>query len=263
MKRMLTGAALYFAAQCAFAGTYVEVVEHDLKTNASDLSQKMYVQDGNGRFVDSEGRTTLIKGDTMYILDDSDKTYIAFDKATMQLLAKRISAALDQAKEQIAKLPPEERAQAEAMMGGRMAAMSGEQKYTVEAVDTGKSDKVEGRACKVWDIKRNGQLDDQYCVAAFSSLPGKENFQTVFANFAKVFEEMAKSVPMMQGMMSNEFEALSKVNGYPVRTRGYTNGKLEDSEHLVKVWREEAMPASMFEIPAGYKQKQMPMGPGE
>jgi hypothetical protein len=30
----------------------------------------------------------------------------------------------------------------------------------------------------------------------------------------------------------------------------------------VSVWREEAIPASMFEVPAGYKQKQMPMGPG-
>ena len=30
----------------------------------------------------------------------------------------------------------------------------------------------------------------------------------------------------------------------------------------MKVWREEAVPASMFEIPAGYKQKQMPMGVG-
>ena len=28
----------------------------------------------------------------------------------------------------------------------------------------------------------------------------------------------------------------------------------------MKVWREEAIPAAMFEIPAGYKQKQMPLG---
>ncbi len=38
------------------------------------------------------------------------------------------------------------------------------------------------------------------------------------------------------------------------------NGKLGDDEQLMRVWREEAIPASMFEVPAGYKQKQMPMG---
>jgi len=52
-----------------------------------------------------------------------------------------------------------------------------------------------------------------------------------------------------------------KANGVPVRRRVYENGKLGDEETLVKTWREEAIPASMFEIPAGYKVK--PMGPGQ
>jgi hypothetical protein len=67
---------------------------------------------------------------------------------------------------------------------------------------------------------------------------------------------------MLSGMMTNEFSAQSKVNGFPVRSRGYQNGKLGDDEQLMKVWREEAIPATIFEIPAGYKQKQMPMGEG-
>ena len=146
-------------------------------------------------------------------------------------------------------------------MGGQLGKADGDDKLTVEAVDTGKSDKVEGRACRIWDIKRNGELDDQLCVVPYSALPGKENFEAVFAKFARVFEEMAKTVPMLSGMMSSEFAALSKVNGYPVRTRGYDRGKLDDSEHVVKVWREEAISPAQFELPAGYKQKSMPMGP--
>jgi hypothetical protein len=194
----------------------------------------------------------------MYIVDDSDQTYIAFDKATMEQLAKQISAAMDRMKEQLAKMPPEQREQIEAMMA-KTPGMGGEnQKWVVEAFDTGKSDKVDGRACRVWDVKRNGELDDQLCVVPYSQLPGKENFQAVFANFARVFEEMAKSVPMLAGVMSNEFGAQSKVNGFPVRSRGYENGKLGDEEQLVKVWREESIPASLFEIPAGYKPKKMP-----
>jgi hypothetical protein len=47
------------------------------------------------------------------------------------------------------------------------------------------------------------------------------------------------------------------VGGFPVRTRSYEDGKLGTKEQLVKVWREETVPASLFEIPAGYKQKQM------
>jgi hypothetical protein len=161
-------------------------------------------------------------------------------------------------KDQLAKMPPEQRAQIEAMMAKTPGMGGDDQKWVVDVVDTGKSDKVDGRACHVWDVKRNGELDDQLCVVPFAQLPGKENFQAVFANFAKVFEEMAKSVPMLSGVMSNEFSAQAKVGGFPVRSRGYENGKLGDEEQLVKVWREQAIPAAMFEIPAGYKPKKMP-----
>jgi hypothetical protein len=249
--------AMGLLAQAASAGVYVEMVDHDIKTDKTELAQKMYVQNGLGRFIDSDGRATLIKDGTLFIIDDADKSYVAVDKATLDQLAKKVSAAMEQMKEQLAKLPPDQRAQMEQMMPGMSG---GDGKWTVEAFDTGKSDKVDGRACRLWDIKRNGELDDQICVVPYSALPGKENFQVIFANFAKVFEEMAKSVPMLAGMMSNEFGAQSKVNGFPVRSRGYENGKLGDDEQIMKVWREEAIPASMFEIPAGYKRKQMQMG---
>jgi len=259
MKRTLIVVLGALGAQAACAGVYVEMVDRDRADTAAKekLAQKIYMQNGVGRFVDGEGHSTLIKNSTMYIIDDSDKTYIAFDKATMEQLAQKISVQMEKAKEQLAKLPPEQRAQMEQMMP---ALSGGQQKHTVEAVDTGKSDKVDGRACRIWDIKRNGELDDQICVVPYSTLPGKENFQTAFANFAKAFEEMAKAVPMLSGMMSNEFDAQAKVNGFPVRTVGYDNGKLGTEEHVMRVWREEAIPASMLDIPAGYKQKQMPMG---
>lgn len=264
MKHFVIAATFgLLAAQGASAGVYIETADNNLSTGSSRMKQKMYVQNGVGRLEDEEGRATLIKGGTLYFLDDADKSYIAFDKATMEQLAKNLNAAMAQAREQLAKLPPEQRAQMEQMMGGAMGGATGEgAKWTVDIKDTGKSDKVDGRACKVWDVTRNGQLDEQICVVPYSALPGKEDLQVVFANFAKAFEEMAKSAPMLAGKMDNEFAAQAKVNGFPVRRRAYENGKLINEETVVKVWREEAVPASKLEIPAGYKAKQMPMGPG-
>jgi hypothetical protein len=260
MKRIAFIASGLLAAHAANAGVYVETVKHNITTGTSEPQQKMYVQDGNGRFVDPEGHASLIKGDTLYIVDDSDKTYIVFDKATMQAVGKKLADAVARMKEQMAKLPPEQREQMEQMMGG--AGLAEGKERTVDVKDTGKSDKVGTRACRVWDITRDGQLDEQICVVPYTALPGKENFQTLFANFAKVFEEMAKSVPMLSGMMANEFSAQAKVNGFPMRQRSYDDrGKLEDEETLVKEWREEAIPAATFEIPAGYKQKSLPTGP--
>jgi uncharacterized protein DUF4412 len=262
MKRIYLAVAAACIAGAAHAGVYVEMVTHNIATGKVDPSQKMYLQDGNGRLVDDEGHVSIIKGNTMYIVDDADKSYVVFDKATMDKLAKKMNEEMAQVKEQLAKLPPEQREQMEQAMG-KIPGMGGnDQKWTVEATDTGKSDKVDGRACRLWDIHRNGELDEQVCVVPFASLPGKENFQAVFGNFSKVFDEMTKSVPMLAGMMGNEFAAHVKTNGYPVRLRSYENGRLAPEETLMKVWREEAIPASQFEIPAGYKLKQMPMGPG-
>jgi len=261
MKRIAMFAGGLLAAHVASAGIYIETVKHDIPSGATDAPQKIYVQNGSGRFVDPEGHSSLIKDGTMYVLDDSERSYIKLDQAAMQTLSKKIQEMVAQAKEQMAKLPPEQRAQYEQMMGPAM--MGTGQPATVEVKDTGKSDKVDGRACRLWDVTRNGVLDEQICVAPFSALPGKENLKDAFANFAKVFEEMATSVPMLAGMMHNEFSALAKVNGYPVRQRAYDDrGKLEDQETVVKVWREETIAASMFDIPAGYKQKPLAMGPG-
>ncbi len=156
MKLKLWMACGALAAQAASAGVYVEMVDHDIKSNKTELAQKIYVQNGNGRFVDAEGHATLIKNGTFYIIDDKDKSYVMFDKATMEQLAKKISEAMEKMKEQLAQLPPEQRAQMEQMMPGLSG---GDKKWTVEVIDTGKSDKVDGRNCRIWDVKRDGKLE--------------------------------------------------------------------------------------------------------
>jgi hypothetical protein len=265
MHKTMTVVALLATGGFAHAGVYVEMVDHEISTNKTTVAQKMYVQGNAGRFIDvpapgEEGSATatIIKDGTLYAIDDTDKTYMQLDKASMEQLAKKMNEGLERVKEQLAKMPPDQRAQMEQMLGKQIPGFAGgDQKWTVEAVDTGKSDKVDGRTCRLWDVKRNGELDEQLCVVPFSALPGKENFQQVFGNFARVFEEMAKAVPMLSGLMSNEFSAQQKINGFPVRSRDYENGKLSDLERVMKVWREENVPASMFTVPAGYKRKSM------
>lgn len=247
----------------ATAGVYVEMVNHDLTTNETELAQKMYVQNGLGRFVDVPSKkdapaaesAMLIKGGTLHAVDDANQTYVILDKAALDQLAKKMDAVVAQVREQLAKMPAEQREQMEPVLAKQIPGLTGKQEWTVEAIDTGKMDKVDGRSCRVWDMKRNGELDQQVCVVPFTALPGKENFQAVFAEFARVFEEMAKSVPTLAGLMSNEFSAQEKLNGFPVRSRDYENGRLTSLETRMTVWREEKIPASTFEIPAGYHRK--------
>lgn len=264
MKFITLLALTTWMAGFAQAGVYIEMVDHAVGADKTTLVQKLYVQGNSGRFVDvpedgnSHTTATIIKNGTLYAVDDTDKSYVMLDKPTLEQFGKKLADAMEQVKEQLSKLPPEQRAQAEQALSKQMPGFGGEgQKRTVEAIDTGKTDKVGGRTCRIWDLKRNGELDEQLCVVPFSALPGKENIQAVFGNFAKVFEDMAKTVPMLAGLMSNEFAAQEKINGFPVRSRDYENGKLSDIERLMSVWRDETMPAATFEIPAGYRKKSM------
>ena len=234
------------------------MVLHDIKANTTELSQKMYVQNGAGRFVDPEGRSSIIKGDTMYVIDESEKSYMVLDKATMEQLGKQLSAEMEQLKEQLAKMPPEQRAQMEQMMGiqsdgdgGQMGSRSRRHRQ----VRQGGRTRLQGLGREAQrQARRSALRGPLFVLARQGRFPGG-----VPRTSRRCSRRWARTIPTLAGMMSSEFSALAKVNGFPVRTRNYENGRLADDEQLVKVWREETIPAAMFEVPAGYTQKKMPM----
>jgi hypothetical protein len=137
MKRTFIAVLGALGAQVASAGVYVELVDHIISSDKSELAQKIYVQDGLGRFVDAQGNVTLVKSGTLYIIDETDKSYVVVDKATLDQLAKKMAVAMEEMKEQLSKLPPDERAQMEQMIPGMS---SKERTWKVDAIDTGKSD---------------------------------------------------------------------------------------------------------------------------
>ena len=93
MKRIALIAAGLLAAQSASAGVYVETVDHNLTTNTSELeTEDVRAERRRPLRRCRRAASTLIKGDTMYMIDDADKSYIVFDKATMEQLAEKLNA---------------------------------------------------------------------------------------------------------------------------------------------------------------------------
>jgi hypothetical protein len=252
----LAAAVLAFATTAA-AGVRVETVEQDIKTKAAEgAPQVVLVQDGKVRASGHDGGAVIIKGGRFYFVDDKRKTYQEMDKAQMQQAAQQANAMMSQMQEKLKNMPPEQRAMMEKMMGGGMPGAAPGKAASYDAVDTGKSATVEGRKCRVWQILRNKKPIEELCVAPFSSLPGKENFQQTFEELAKAFEGFSS---MAGPDVAAENKARMSVKGYPVRIRTYDDqGKLHRSEVVLKRWVEEAVPAAKFEIPKNYKKRDMP-----
>jgi hypothetical protein len=160
---------------------------------------------------------------------------------------------MSQMQERMKNMTPEQRAQMEKMMGGM--AMPGAGKPAVfEAKNTGKSDTVEGRKCKTWHLLQDGKVIDELCVVPFSSLPGKEDMKKSFEELQEAFQGFANAVPNA----AEQVKVRNTIDGYPVRSRPYANGAPVGTEHVLKSWTEASIPASQFEVPAGYKKKELP-----
>jgi hypothetical protein len=262
MKTSLFVSAALFATS-AFAGVHIENTSRDIKTKAPQGNiQTMLVQNGMLRMNHATG-AVILKGSSLIMIDDKRQQYREMTKEDMKKMADQAGAAMKRMQEQMKNMKPEQRAMMEKMMGnkipGGMGAMGGADKPDVwEAKNLNKTGNVEGRTCQVWNMSRNGALFEELCVVPYSSLPGKENLDKVFKDMAAAFADLGKASPN-----ANETaKAFAQINGYPVRTRFYEgDGKFRPTETVLTKWVEESIPASTFEVPAGYKKMEMPTMP--
>jgi hypothetical protein len=211
------------------------------------------------RIETATGDVMIFKGDMLYTLDRESRSYRVMDQATMQQMASGINSAMQQMQARMAQMTPEQRAQMQQLMGALGGAGPNAKPDVYEAVDTGRNETAAGRGCRVWNIKRNGVVEDEYCVVPFSSLPGKEDVQALMRRMGEMSQSLQQAMPNVAssgGMMG----AYNRINGYPVRQRDIVAGKPAATEDLLKTWQEQSVPAAMFEIPAGYARKDMPTG---
>ncbi|MEO8064452.1 MAG: DUF4412 domain-containing protein [Pseudomonadota bacterium] len=260
MKKFLFVSSILIASS-AIAGVRVESVTRDIKTQAQQGEmQTVLLQNGMVRVKGNTGGSMILKGSSMIIIDDKKKQYREMSKEDMKKMANQAGAVMSQMQERMKNMTPEQRAMMEKMMGNQMpggaGAMGGAAKADVYAAkDLGKSATVEGRKCQLWSMSRNGKLAQELCVVPFNSLPGNEDFAKAFKELAEAFADMASAVPGAD----QTAKAYAAINGYPVRTRYYeSDGKFRATENVMTKWVAETLPASTFEVPAGYKKMEMP-----
>jgi hypothetical protein len=140
-------------AIAAQAGVYIETQESSKATDRPGQMQRMYVQDGAARIEQGNGKDSaeyvIFRNDTLYVIDPAKKRYTELDRETIRTIGGAVNSAMEQMREELAKLSPEQRAMVEQMMGSKANAMmagSGP-KPVVAAKDTGQSDTVDGRKC--------------------------------------------------------------------------------------------------------------------
>jgi uncharacterized protein DUF4412 len=245
------------AATGACAGAYLESTEGQPGSKDSMRLTRMWFDGGRMRTENGgkgEGSVAIFKNNTMYILDPPNKSYRVIDKASLDQLAAKIAGVRKQMEASMANMPPERRAQMEKMLG-----KSGEDAASKRLLKkTGRTETVAHIKCTVWEASVGGKKEQELCVAAPSSIPGGDDMMTTLRGVSEMLKGFSKNFG--GGQADNTWRDLDTVKGVPILMRQFSDGKVTSENHL-SVARKESVPAAQFDVPAGYTEKKISMGP--
>lgn len=193
----------------------------------------------------------------MMLIDDSKKTYTEMSEADLEALGSQMSGMMAQIEQQMKNMPPEQRAQVEAMMKGRGAAMPGAAAPKITYTRAG-TDTVGKWTCDKYTGTSGGQKVSEVCTVDPKALGFTAADFAVSRELAAFFKKLMPSGGgQMFSIGTPEDQGFS---GVPVRTVSSGGGRQFTSE-ITEVTR-QTFPDSVFQAPAGYQKQSMMGGRG-
>jgi len=260
MKRLfLTGALSLFVASTYAANGLVVTMK--TTTGASSVTSQIEMDANHmraqmaGRGGDQNGFIFDGTKQAMYIIDDSKKTYSEITKEDLDRLAAQMQSAM-------ASIPPEQRAQVEAMMRGRggrgiPGMPTAAAKPTFKKTGT---DKVGKWTCDKYEGYEGEKKTTEVCTVPTSALGLSDKDFAVSKDFAKFFSSLMPQ-------RSSEIFSLGSLEdrgypGVPVRTiRFGADGSAQTTVEVSDISHQN-IPDSTFAPPSGYAKQDVGFGRG-
>jgi uncharacterized protein DUF4412 len=253
-----TAAMCVAAAALLHAASGVLVVE---KTTSGGSTQTNQVQIENTRMraesSGARGRKQVVVFDStrqiLRLIDPEKKTYTEMTKEDMDRFGGQVSAAMEQVKKQMESMPPEKRAQFEAMMKGRgMAAVPAKPQYKRVGTDT-----VGKWTCDKYEGYVDGKKTSEICTVEPKVLGFTASDFDVSRKLVEFFRKMVPQIADQTFTIGRLEE--QGFSGIPVR-RVFTAAGEPVTTEIVDIKRQSFADA-VFAVPEGF-QKQEFMGAG-
>ncbi|HEU4530162.1 MAG TPA: hypothetical protein VFR59_03220 [Steroidobacteraceae bacterium] len=242
---------------CSFAqaGSEIQSASRALPAGNQTAATTLQVEAGQLRMeqTDAEGKPAesglIFKNDTIYGLNHAGRTYTVVDRATIARIADRMGQNYKKMQEQIEQMPPEQRDAMEVAMRGSKT----------EFAKSGRSEKVDGKNCQIWEGTREGEKVIEYCVVPYASVAGGQEVVNTMKNLMNLMQAMYDAMSgaaMGASPFTTEWEGVNSIDGFPVVVRVFEEGT-PMSENRLKSSRSLAVPADRFEVPTGYTLQKM------
>jgi len=207
------------------------------------------------------GRSSVVIVDAaakrMVMIDDEKKIYREITEADAKRIKEQMEGARAMMAERMKSVPPEHRKQAEEMMARMGGGPGGGEAPATKYEPLGTKKKIAGYSCEVYKVQVAGLPPSESCFAPWgSNLITKAEV----TQFRKAFEDLQKSFAFVPGVRQNDWD---KAPGIPIeQTHFAADGKTPEWTNTLKSVTRPSVTAAEFQVPAGYKKEEMPMGRG-
>jgi hypothetical protein len=239
--------ALVFAAGAAAASDDLTIVSKHTQDGKPAGTSTSYLASDHVRMAREEGHETIVdlKTGVMTTLDGKKKTYYTVTKQDMEQLAAKMQERMND---------PETKKAME-----MMASMSAGMSTSFDVKKTGATRKIAGYGCEEWAITMGTISTIKECVT--SDLQYPVHAWDVYKDFAESMKSVMSGFGPMAKSGAELAEKLKKMKGFPVATSTAIDvmGHKTTTESEVIEVRKGSIPASAWEIPAGYTKIENPM----
>jgi hypothetical protein len=256
-------AILTCASQQLFAGVVLEMLTKDGSGNDIGTS-KIYAESGMVRLDNIGGNSdvdmSMIFQDNKFLmLNHEDKTYFVMDEAMLEEMNSQMSTAMRQMEAPRANVPAEQREMIERMMKGKMQGMMPQQAQTEQPrVEVGGTSQWRSYPCVKYTIYSGNEKTQEICAASMDQIEGAGEVVVAFRMMAVFMKKMVASMPDMiaSRIAANPMEMMDQIDGFPVHTLQFEQGKLSQEASLESV-SAQALEKSLFVPPGDYKKQDM------
>jgi hypothetical protein len=249
-------AALLTAALPAAADDLTIVSK--MSDGAESTTATSYLSSDHTRIVSPEGQDVLLdlKTGQFTVIDGRKKEYFVVTRQDMDQMKTRLqqtmnSPEMQKAQDQMKNLPPEVQKKMQGMMGAAAGSFDVKKQGTTR--------KIAGYNCDNWTVTFGQFSKTEQCMT--TELPVPVQTFDAYRDFAEGMRSMMASMGPMSKGMADIAAKMKEMRGYPlaVSTSSSFMGRSSTASSEVVEVKKGAIPASAWEVPAGYRKVDNPM----
>jgi hypothetical protein len=254
-----TGAAMLLLSSFANAGVVMEMVTRNAAGNEADRS-KIYAQSKMVRMEQGGDQlpeaTMIFRDNELIYVNHKDQTYMVMDEKMMNEVSAKMNEAMQQIEAQLANMPAEQRAMMEKMLKGQMQGMMAQkgEKAAPPRVEATGNGEWQSHKCREYDVFEGDKRTQYVCAAKLDDVEGSAEIFAALRSMATYIGKMAESLPMISDQNLNPGELMDQIDGFPVHSIHYENGKMVRDMSVDSVV-EEDLDDAMFAAPEGYQRQ--------